>query len=98
LGYLNILPDAADGEASVRNGIAMSALHHAAYEQHLIGIDPEGVVHVSKYVQKTRDGPLLDHGLQRLDGRLLRMPSFAAHQPNPEFLSVRYKDFLKRWA
>lgn len=91
----HIVPDAAGGEASVRNGIAMSALHHSAYEQNLIGIDPKGVIHVHEIVRAARDGPLLDYGLLRLDKQSLRVPGFAPHQPDPEFLSVRFEEFRK---
>lgn len=94
----HIIPDTLGGEASVRNGIAMSTLHHAAYEADLIGIDPDGVLHVSEQVRATRDGPLLEHGLVRIEGQKLRFPAFAPHQPNRDFLSVRFDEFRKRWS
>ena len=90
----HIIPDARDGEASVRNGIAMSRLHHAAYERNLLGIDSDGMIHLSRTVREARDGPLLDHGLHNLDGQRLHLPEFAGHQPCREFLGVRYEDFL----
>jgi putative restriction endonuclease len=89
----HIVPDARDGEASVRNGIAMSRLHHAAYERNLLGIDPDGKIHLSRMVREARDGPLLDHGLLYLDGRTLSPPVFAGHQPSRDFLAVRYNEF-----
>ena len=92
----HIISDTTGGEASVRNGIAMSALHHSAYEQDLIGISPDGVIHVSERVRAQRDGPLLDYGLVRLDGQPLRLPAFAAHHPNRDFLSARFDEFRKR--
>lgn len=89
----HIIPDSRDGEASVRNGIAMSRLHHAAYERNLLGIDPDGRIHLSETVRAARDGPLLDHGLHSLDGRILHLPEFIGHRPKPEFLEIRFSEF-----
>ena len=36
------------GQPVVANGIALSKIHHAAFDNHLIGIDPDGRVHVSE--------------------------------------------------
>jgi hypothetical protein len=38
---------------------------------------------------------LLDHGLLRLAGQPLRMPAFAPHHPNRDFLSARFEEFRK---
>lgn len=92
----HIIPDAAGGEASVRNGIAMSTFHHAAYEGNLFGIDPDGKVHLSARVAETTDGPMFDHGLLRLNGTRIRFPSFDAHQPNRDFLAAKFDEFRNR--
>jgi len=92
----HIVPDAREGEASVRNGIAMSYLHHAAYEQDLIGIDPDGVIHLSESLRATKDGPLFDHGIAALDGRPIRRPQFEAHRPFRDFLAIRYEEFVRK--
>lgn len=94
----HIIRDSAGGEASVRNGIAMSALHHLAYEQNMIGIDPGGIIHVSDAVRATEDGPLLDQGLIQLHGHPLRWPNFEAHRPNRDFLAVRFAEFERTCA
>lgn len=91
----HIVPDSKDGEASVRNGIAMSYLHHAAYEQNLLGIDPDGLIHLSKSLLTTRDGPLFDHGLLRLDHQPIRLPKFEGHQPSRDFLAQRFTEFKR---
>lgn len=69
----HILPDSEGGEASVRNGICMSTLHHTAFDTHLIGVDPDLRVHISPRVIEGRDGPLLEN-LKALDGTTLRTP------------------------
>jgi hypothetical protein len=44
--------------SQVSNGIALSKIHHAAFANHLIGIDPDGRVHVSDRLLKLHDGVL----------------------------------------
>jgi putative restriction endonuclease len=72
----HIISDANGGEASVRNGIAMSTFHHTAYEANLMGIDADGKIHLSEQVAATRDGPMFDYGLLRLNGTKMRLPNF----------------------
>lgn len=91
----HIIPDSEDGEASVRNGIAMSYLHHAAFEQNLLGIDPDGIIHLSESIRTTKDGPLFEHGIIRLDQQSIRLPSFQGHRPNRDFLAQRFEEFQK---
>ena len=47
-----------NGEA-VPNGIPLSKIHHAAFDAHLIGIDPDRL-HVSKRLLGQHDGPMLE--------------------------------------
>ena len=56
----HIVPDSEGGVASVRNGICISALHHTAFDAHLIGVDPDLRIHVGRTVFDSRDGPLLE--------------------------------------
>lgn len=91
----HIVPDSEDGEASVRNGIAMSYLHHAAYEQDLLGIDPDGIIHLSENLRSTRDGPLFEHGILRLDRQRIRIPDFDGHRPHRDFLAQKFEHFRK---
>lgn len=92
----HIIPDTRGGEASVRNGIALSNLHHTAYERNLLGIDPDGRVHLSDLVKNTKDGPMLEHGLLKLNGATIRMPTFEAHRPNRDFLALKFDEFKQR--
>jgi hypothetical protein len=39
-------------------------LHHAAFDAHLIGIDPDYGIHVSDRLLEIRDGPFLELGLK----------------------------------
>lgn len=88
----HIKPDKDGGPASLKNGICMSTLHHAAFDAYLIGVDPDLRIHVSPRVIDVDDGPLLA-SLQGLDGAALRAPQEPRPQPDPEFLEWRFDRF-----
>lgn len=89
----HIVPDAEDGPPSVNNGICMSTLHHAAFDAHLIGVDPDLRVHIADHVIAERDGPLLA-ALQGLNGTQLIVPTDPTAHPNRDYLDKRYSAFL----
>ena len=39
------------------------------------------------------DGPMLQHGLQEMDGALIRVPTRRELQPRPEYLEERFARF-----
>lgn len=88
----HIVPDAAGGPPSVRNGICMSALHHVAFDSHMLGVDPDFRVHVSAPLLDKQDGELLAV-LKGLDGTRLRLPRDRGDWPDPAFLERRFSDF-----
>ena len=88
----HIVPDAAGGSPSVRNGICMSALHHVAFDSHMLGVDPDFRVHVSAPLLEKQDGELLAV-LKDLDGTRLRLPRDHGDWPDPAFLERRFSDF-----
>lgn len=88
----HIVPDSEGGPPSVSNGICMSTLHHAAFDAHLISVDPNLRIHVARHVIAERDGPLLA-ALQRLQGEKLATPADPTAQPNREYLQQRYRTF-----
>jgi putative restriction endonuclease len=81
------------GVAAVINGIAMCAIHHLAYDRNLMGIDPDGVVHVTARLLKEQDGPMLKNGLQGFHGAAILQPKRPDERPDPERLGVRYEAF-----
>lgn len=91
----HIVADSKGGIASVQNGIAMSTFHHTAYENNLMGIDPDGKIILNEQVRGTRDGPMFSHGLLELEGRQIRFPSERIHHPRRDFLAQKYDEFLK---
>lgn len=96
LDAAHIIPDSEDhGEASVRNGIALSKLHHSAYDKNLIGIDADYRIHVSDRIMAAKDGPLLELGIKGLQGKLIGLPKVEMMQPKREFLESRFEAFKR---
>lgn len=81
------------GIASVINGISLCAIHHLAYDRNLMGIDPEGVVHISARLLRETDGPMLKTGLQGFHHATILQPKRAAERPDPDLLEVRFGRF-----
>jgi putative restriction endonuclease len=80
------------GQPVVTNGIPLSKIHHAAFDAHLIGIDPDYRIHVARRLLDQRDGPMLE-ALKRLDGEVIYLPQRAKDRPDRERLAVRYEQF-----
>lgn len=95
LDAAHILPDTHErGQPLVSNGLAMCKLHHAAYDQRIVGIRPDLVVEIRRDVLDEIDGPMLLHGLQDFQGGRLRvLPRRSADQPDREALAERYEAF-----
>lgn len=80
------------GQPVVPNGIPLSKIHHAAFDAHLIGIDPDYRLHVSERLMIQRDGPMLE-ALKRLNGGTLHLPGRAKDYPDRDRLAMRYERF-----
>lgn len=80
------------GQPVVRNGIPLSKIHHAAFDAHLIGIDPDYRLHVSERLLAQKDGPMLE-AIKGLDGGQLRLPQRIQDRPDRERLALRYEKF-----
>jgi putative restriction endonuclease len=52
--------DQALGQPIITNGVLLSKIHHAAFDAHLIGLDPDFKLHVSDYLLSQQDGPMLE--------------------------------------
>jgi len=84
--------DATLGQPVVPNGIPLSKLHHAAFDAHLIGIDPTYRLHVSERLLEQNDGPMLD-ALKRLNGELIHLPNRRKDYPDRDRLAQRFERF-----
>lgn len=86
--------DEALGQPVVPNGLALSKIHHAAFDAHLIGIDPDYRLHVSDRLLDQEDGPML-LSLKQLDGSGLHLPSRNRDYPDRDRLDRRFETFRK---
>src|SRR5262245_1453910 len=80
------------GQPVVPNGIPMSKIHHAAFDAHLIGIDPDYRLHVSERLLGRKDGPMLE-ALKNLNGATIHLPSRAKDRPDRDRLALRFERF-----
>ncbi|MFN2511722.1 MAG: HNH endonuclease [Pyrinomonadaceae bacterium] len=80
------------GQPVVPNGIPLSKIHHAAFDAHLIGIDPDYNVHVSDRLLDHSDGPLLE-ALKKLNSGTIHLPGRAKDRPDRDRLAVRFERF-----
>lgn len=94
LDAAHILPDSHElGRPVVSNGLSMCKIHHSAYDNNFLGIDPNYTIHINKDLLKERDGPMLKHGLQEMHGQKITTPRKSALKPSQDFLSMRFDDF-----
>lgn len=94
LDAAHILPDShEDGVPHVSNGLSLCKIHHAAYDQNLMGIRPDNVVEINRDLLEERDGPMLTYGLQQMHGSTITVPRRKPERPNPEALAFRYDQF-----
>lgn len=80
------------GQPVVPNGIPLSKIHHAAFDAHLIGIDPDYRLHVSERLLRQRDGPMLE-ALKRLNGGTIHLPNRDKDRPDRDRLALRFELF-----
>ena len=91
----HIRADKDGGPASVQNGICISTLHHVAFDSHLIGVDPDHRIHVSRRLREDTDGELLA-ALKGLDGGRIRLPDDPRDHPDHAHLEHRFRQFRER--
>ena len=80
------------GQPIVPNGMPLSKIHHAAFDAHLIEIDPDYRLHVSDRLLDQNDGPMLE-ALKQIDGEALHLPNRAKDRPDRDRLAIRFERF-----
>jgi len=94
LDAAHILPDTDErGLPVVTNGMAMCTIHHRAYDQNFLGVSPDYVVHINERMLADSDGPMLQYGLQAMNGKPLELPTRREDQPDREHLAERFAQF-----
>ncbi len=76
------------------NGLPLSKIHHAAFDAHLIGIDPDRRIHIAERLIAQKDGPILE-ALKGLRGASIRMPRRKQDAPDRDRLAQRFELFSK---
>ena len=96
LDAAHIVPDnAPEGEPVVRNGLALCALHHTAFDRYFVGLRPDYIIEVRADIRKERDGPTLVHAIQALHGNRIVLPRSVLLRPDPKLVEMRYEQFCK---
>ena len=81
------------GQPIIPNGLPLSKIHHAAFDAHLIGIDPDFRIHVSDRLLDIRDGPFLELGLKGIVGQVIEMPRRREDYPDRDRLARKFERF-----
>jgi putative restriction endonuclease len=96
LDAAHIVPDRDElGVPEVYNGLALCKLHHAAFDQNLLGIRPDCVIQLPRRLLEEEDGPMLQHGLKGFHNQQIKTPRARVHRPKPELLELRFEAFSR---
>lgn len=97
LDAAHIVPDSDPrGVPTTSNGLALCKIHHAAFDQQILGVTPDHRVQVRADVLEEVDGPMLRHGIQEMHGRTITLPRRPADRPDRDLLAVRWEAFVGR--
>jgi putative restriction endonuclease len=80
------------GQPAIPNGLPLSKVHHAAFDAHLIGVDPDYRIHISERLLHQHDGDIL-RALQQLNGSKINWPRRTQDAPSRERLDLRFAQF-----
>jgi putative restriction endonuclease len=90
----HIIPDGLIGKHQVvNNGIALSNLHHRAYDRKLIGIDADYKIHVSEALDEFGDNDFVQKAFHRYDQKILILPRSDHYKPNKDYLAQMFEVF-----
>ncbi|MGP4026109.1 HNH endonuclease [Actinomadura sp. 3N407] len=94
LDAAHIIPDSDErGVPAVSNGLALCKIHHAAYDENILGISPDLKIRVRTDILREVDGPMLKYGLQEMNDAPLSLPRRRIDRPNLEAIEQRYERF-----
>ena len=95
LDAAHIVPDSEErGLPTTSNGLALCKIHHAAYDQNMLGVSPDFRVAINRDVLEEIDGPMLRHGIQEMHGREIVLPKRRGDRPDREGLAWRWERFV----
>jgi putative restriction endonuclease len=94
LDAAHIIPDGEDGgEPIVPNGLSLCKIHHAAFDNNIVGLNSDYKIIVREDILEEIDGPMLKYGIQEMHEQKIVLPFKKENWPDREKLEVRYKRF-----
>jgi putative restriction endonuclease len=82
------------GDPVVPNGLAMCKIHHAAFDNNILGVRPDLTIHIRQDILEEVDGPMLRHGLQGMHNLKVKTPRRTDARPDESRLEERYAEFI----
>lgn len=84
-----------NGQPVVPNGLSLCKIHHAAFDNRILGVRPDLSLHVRQDVLEEVDGWMLKGGIQEIHNKVLEIvPRVKLARPDPARLEERYAEFL----
>ncbi len=80
------------GEPKISNGLSLCSIHHRAFDQNLVGVSPDYLVHVSSRLLDDEDGPMLAL-LKTFHKEPIVLPGRTAWRPDRDQLAERFERF-----
>ena len=74
--------------------MSLCGLHDAAFDRMFLGVRADYVLYVRRNILYEIDGPMLRHGLQRLEGQRILVPSRREDRPDEGRLEERWARFV----
>lgn len=94
LDAAHIIPDTEEkGEPIISNGLSLCKIHHASYDNNILGITPNYQIKIRDDILNEIDGPMLRYGLQSLENQRIILPSSKRNYPDRDRLERRFKQF-----
>lgn len=81
------------GVPIVQNGLSLCKIHHAAFDQNIIGINPDYEIKIRTDILEEIDGPMLKHGIQALNNHQIILPTRQKDWPDKDRLDIRFNRF-----
>jgi len=93
LDAAHIIPHSQSGQPEVPNGLSLCKIHHSAYDQNMLGISPDYLIHVNSDMLSQRDGPMLRHGFQERNREKIYIPRKKSDYTDRDKIGKRFEEF-----
>ncbi len=94
LDAAHIIPDGEKGgEPIVPNGLSLCKIHHAAFDNNIVGLNPDYKIIVREDILEEIDGPMLKYGFQEMHNKEIFLPTSLNEWPDRQKLEFRFKKF-----